>query len=67
MPRAMAAPDMENINGTWAHKHKNMSVLQQHAAFFDQDNDGIIFPSETFRGIYSYTCMCNSRVVSNIN
>ncbi|KAM5561735.1 peroxygenase 2-like [Rosa sericea] len=50
LPRAMVAPDMENINGTWAHKHQNMSVLQQHAAFFDQDNDGIIFPSETFRG-----------------
>ncbi|KAM1994872.1 hypothetical protein ACFX16_011015 [Malus domestica] len=50
MPRAMIAPDMENINGTWGHKHSNMSVLQQHAAFFDQDNDGIIYPSETFRG-----------------
>ncbi|XP_050380754.1 peroxygenase-like isoform X2 [Argentina anserina] len=50
MPRAMVAPDMENINGTFSHKHQNMSVLQQHVAFFDQDNDGIIFPSETFRG-----------------
>ncbi|KAF5742237.1 peroxygenase [Tripterygium wilfordii] len=50
LPRAVVAPDTENINGTRDHKHNGMSVLQQHAAFFDQDNDGVIFLSEMFRG-----------------
>ncbi|GAA5878394.1 hypothetical protein JCM8547_007906 [Rhodosporidiobolus lusitaniae] len=56
MPRANIAATPEAPNGTqadgWAEKHKDESVLQQHVAFFDKDQDGYIGPWDTFKGFH---------------
>jgi peroxygenase len=55
--RANIAPSVETPNGTtadgWASKHKHRTVLQQHCLFFDRDDDGIIWPRDTFIGFYA--------------
>ncbi|KAK6828222.1 hypothetical protein PG987_011563 [Apiospora arundinis] len=52
--RANIAATYEKPSGTteggWAESHRDQTVLQQHLEFFDPDHDGIIWPTDTFRG-----------------
>ncbi|XP_048542381.1 probable peroxygenase 5 [Triticum urartu] len=44
-------PSMADVYG--GHE---LTPLQKHAAFFDRNRDGIIYPSETYRGLRAIGC-----------
>lgn len=51
-PRVNIAADAGHPEGTleadWAKRHKNLTAVQQHCLYFDQDGDGVIWPQDTF-------------------
>ncbi|KAG9983277.1 Caleosin-domain-containing protein, partial [Aureobasidium melanogenum] len=52
--RANIAASNESPNGTsqddWAQNHQHQTVVQQHVVYWDKDEDGIIWPLDTYRG-----------------
>ncbi|MCJ1472439.1 hypothetical protein MMC13_001087 [Lambiella insularis] len=54
--RATIAASKEMPNGTpgYAQKHQNMTVVQQHAEYWDLDHDGIIWPQDTYIGCRNF-------------
>lgn len=63
VPRALEAVDGDHPHGTPGYKNNGYSVLQQHIAFFDINKDGIIYPWETFQGIWWFLSKCGTLLI----
>ncbi|KAL3695036.1 hypothetical protein R1sor_008687 [Riccia sorocarpa] len=51
MARALEAVDAEHPEGTPGYNNDGYTVLQLHVHYFDRNNDGIIYPWETYAGL----------------
>ncbi|KIK92759.1 hypothetical protein PAXRUDRAFT_829665 [Paxillus rubicundulus Ve08.2h10] len=52
LPRASVAPSAEHPDGSVQHaiKYRRYSVMQQHCVYWDGDDDGVIWPRDTWKG-----------------
>ncbi|WOK91936.1 hypothetical protein Cni_G00627 [Canna indica] len=50
-------PSSSSSSGTQSQEEStDLTPLQKHVAFFDRNNDGIIYPSETYQGFRAIGC-----------